>query len=123
MDHHFEFTYDFPLWTLVSWILISAGYWIIWQRSKRLDKLEGTVYGAKAAVDHPSWNYQNYHRASSEAMLQAVTHPSNRVAKLVEAEEYARKAIAAATVQDQRDFTSKLLEAIVNERARLPGGE
>ena len=118
-----DFTFDFPLWTIVSWVLIAAGYWVIWTRAARLDKLERIVYGTRGAIDHPSWDYQNYHRAASEAMLQAVTHPTNRASKLIEAEEYARKAIATATVQDQRDFTGKLLEAIINERARLPHGE
>lgn len=114
-----QFTTTFPLWTVISWLMIAACFVVLHQRGIRIEKLETVVYGYKSAVDHPSWDYQNYHRASSEAMLQAVTHPNNRVAKLIEAEEYARKAISAATVQDQRDFTGKLLEAIVNERSRV----
>jgi hypothetical protein len=109
-----EFTTDFPAWTLVSWVLIFGLYWILIRRAKRLDALEKTVYGKSAPSD--DWQYQNYHRAASEAVLSALLYPSERFKHLAEAQEYVARAMVTASTDEQRKFTQKLVEAVDQQR-------
>jgi len=116
MDH-LDFIYDFPAWTLVSWVLITGLYIGDRRALKRLDAVELAVFPTR--VDNPAWEYQNYHRAASELVTSAVSYPTNKVAKLAEAETYALRAMQIAVNADQRRLTAKLIEAIVAMRAEL----
>lgn len=111
MDNGMDFTTDFPAWTIVSWVLIATLAYLGWTLRRRVDDLERSVRGTPLA-ENPAWDYQNYHRAASEMMLQAVTYPHNRLGKLAEAEQYALKALELAQMEDQRKFTMKLVDAI-----------
>lgn len=111
-----QFTLDFPAWTLVSWVLISALFIVIFRiRSsvwQRLSALERVSFGQPIA-DHPGWDYANYHRAASELILSAVTYPDDgRIRKLSEAEQYAFRAVELAGNEEQRRFTNQLIQAI-----------
>lgn len=110
-----EFTYDFPAWILVSWVLIVGLYVADRRVAKRLETVELAVFPTR--VDNPAWEYQNYHRAASELVTSAVSYPMNKIAKLAEAETYALRAIQVAVNEDQRRLTMKMVEAIVDMRA------
>ena len=84
----------------------------------RLNSLERAVYG-HARTEHPDWRYPSFHRAASEMMLDAIMYPQDRLRKIDEAEQYARRAIELAETEDQSNFTVKLLEAILRERASV----
>lgn len=115
-----HFTTDFPAWTLISWVLITSLFVVSFRMRAdvraRLLRVEQATFGSKTVTGQPGWEYQNYHRAASEMMLSAVSYPDNRLLKLAEAEQYALRALELATEDEQRRFTTKLIEAI--ERVR-----
>lgn len=110
-----SFTLDFPLWTLVSWVMIACVGWLVHQHDRRIVRVERQVF--PDAEPDPSWRYQSYHRAASEAVLQALLNPAERVKHIAEAEVYAGRALVAAETADQRKFTGFLADSLVELKA------
>lgn len=111
-----EVTYDLPIWTLMSWALLTIAFvtlFILWRRSRHFEE----AMPLTLAEVNDLLPFVDLHRAASEALLTATLRGGpTALDRLEEAEGFGQRALRAATNPAMEALEQGLLEAVAGVR-------
>lgn len=123
------FTTAFPIWTVISWVLILVlmiAWGELWRRYRSIDHqlkelvtLAGRMVGGRELVDGEGYSFIDWHRLASEALLEGVFDLKNPIPHLNEAIYYESKALDVATTQRQQILAVGLIRTANDVRHSL----